>query len=119
VRCSDPHCETPASHISDALVRRNPSAMTLKRSETDRVIAGVAGGIAQRLGLSSTLVRLGWVVSVLFGGFGALAYVILWIVLPKGTPHIPAIGVAEERYARGEITAAELERIRGDLQVAP
>jgi len=93
--------------------------MMLKRSETNRVIAGVAGGIAQRFGLSSTLVRLAWVVSVLFGGFGVLAYVILWIVLPKGTPHIPAIRVAEERYARGEITAAELERIRGDLQVAP
>jgi phage shock protein PspC (stress-responsive transcriptional regulator) len=93
--------------------------MTLKRSETDRVIAGVAGGIAQRLGLSSTLVRLTWVVSVLFGGSGVLAYVILWIVLPKGTPHVPAIRVAAQRYARGEINAAELERIRGDLQVAP
>jgi phage shock protein C len=116
---SDPHGETPASHISRALVQRNPSAMMLKRSETDRVIAGVAGGIAQRLGLSSTLVRLAWVVFILFGGFGVLAYVILWIALPKGTAHIPAIRVAEERYARGEIDAAELERIRDDLQVAP
>ena len=93
--------------------------MTLKRSETDRVIAGVAGGVAQRFGLSATLVRLAWVVSVLFGGFGVLAYLILWIVLPKGTMHTPAIRVAEERYARGEITAAELQRIRGDLQVTP
>jgi phage shock protein PspC (stress-responsive transcriptional regulator) len=118
VRCSDPHGETPASHISGAPVRRNPSAMMLKRSETDRVIAGVAGGVAQRLGLSSTLLRLAWVVSIIFGGFGVLAYVVLWIVLPKGTPHIPAVRVAEERYARGEINAAELERIRGDMQVA-
>jgi phage shock protein C len=115
----EPHCETPASHISRAPARRNPSAMMLKRSETDRVIGGVAGGIAQRLGLSSTLVRLAWVVSILFGGFGVLAYLILWIVLPKGTPHSSATRVAEERYARGEITAAELDRIRGDLQVAP
>jgi phage shock protein PspC (stress-responsive transcriptional regulator) len=116
---SDPNVETPASHICRGLVPRNPSAMMLNRSETDRVIAGVAGGIAQRFGLSSTLVRLAWVVSILFGGFGVLAYVILWIVLPKGTPHISAIRVAEERYARGEINAAELDRIRGDLQVAP
>jgi phage shock protein C len=46
----------------------------LTRSQTDRVIAGVAGGIAQRFGFSSTLVRLAWVVSVFFGGFGILTY---------------------------------------------
>jgi phage shock protein C len=90
----------------------------LKRSETDRVIAGVAGGIAQRFGLSSTLVRLAWVVSVVFGGFGILLYLILWIVLPKSPALIPATRIAEERYARGEISAAELERIRSDLQAA-
>jgi phage shock protein C len=93
--------------------------MTLKRSETDRVIGGVAGGVAHRLGLSSTLVRVVWVLSILFGGLGVLAYVILWILLPKGTLRIPAIRVAEERYARGEITAGEFNRIRSDLQVSP
>ena len=81
------------------------------------MIAGVAGGIAQRLGVSSTLVRLVWVLSILFGGLGVLAYVIFWIVLPRGTPQIPVTRIAEERYARGEITAAELERIRADLRV--
>jgi phage shock protein C len=90
-----------------------------RRSETDRVIAGVAGGIAQRVGFNATLVRLAWVVSVFFGGFGILLYLILWLVLPKGPAHAPAIRIAEERYARGEISAAELERIRGDLRVAP
>jgi phage shock protein C len=91
----------------------------LARSETDRVIAGVAGGIARRFGIRPTLVRLAWVVAVLFGGFGVLAYLILWVVLPKGGAHVPAIRIAEERYARGEISASELERIRTDLQVAP
>lgn len=90
----------------------------LTRSETDRVLAGVAGGIAQRFGVSSTLVRLAWGVSVLFGGFGILAYVILWIALPKGPAQIPAIRIADERYARGEISAEELERIRSDLRGA-
>jgi phage shock protein C len=88
------------------------------RSESDRLVAGVAGGIAQRFGINSTLVRLAWLLSVLFGGFGILAYLILWIVLPKGSPRIPAIRIAEERYARGEISAAELARIRNDLQAA-
>jgi phage shock protein C len=93
--------------------------MKLTRSETDRVIAGVAGGVAQRFGFSSTLVRLAWVLSVFFGGFGVVAYVILWIVLPTATPQDSASKIAEQRYARGEISAAELDRIRGDLQVAP
>ena len=91
----------------------------LRRSETDRVIAGVAGGIAQRFGFNSTLVRLAWVVSVFFGGFGIVIYLILWIALPKGAAHIPATRIAEERYARGEISAAELDRVRSDLQAAP
>jgi phage shock protein C len=90
----------------------------LTRSETDRVIAGVAGGLAQRFGFSSTLIRLAWVLSVFFGGLGILVYLILWMALPKGPPHVPAIRVAEERYARGEISAAELERIRSDLRAA-
>jgi phage shock protein C len=91
----------------------------LRRSETDRGIAGVAGGVAQRFGFNSTLVRLAWVVSVFFGGFGIVIYLILWIALPKGAAHIPATRIAEERYARGEISAAELERVRSDLQAAP
>ena len=91
---------------------------TLTRSETDRVIAGVAGGIAQRLGVSSTLVRLAWVLSVFFGGLGIVVYLGLWVLLPKGGAHTPASRIAEERFARGEITAAELEQIRRDLQAA-
>jgi phage shock protein C len=55
----------------------------LTRSETDRVIAGVAGGIAHRFDINSTFVRLAWVLSVLVGGFGVLLYLILWIALPK------------------------------------
>jgi phage shock protein C len=91
----------------------------LTRSETDRAIAGVAGGIAERFGINSTLVRLAWVLSVFFGGVGIAVYLILWIALPKGAPQIPAMRVAQERYARGEISAAEFARIRSDLQVAP
>jgi phage shock protein C len=91
----------------------------LTRSETDRVIGGVAGGIAQRFGFSSTLVRLAWVASVFFGGFGILIYLILWIALPKHPAPISATRIAEERYARGEISAAELDRLRSDLRATP
>ena len=87
------------------------------RSTTDRKIAGVAAGVADFFGLDVTLVRIAWVLAVVFGGFGVLAYVILWIVLPEGPTAVSssAIEIAEERYARGEITAEELARLRADL----
>jgi phage shock protein C len=90
----------------------------LVRSKDDRLIGGVAGGVAHKLDISPTLVRLAWVGLVLFGGFGVLAYLILWIVLPVETATSSATRLAEERFARGEISAAELEQIRTDLQVA-
>jgi phage shock protein C len=90
----------------------------LTRSKDDRVIGGVAGGVARRLGISPTLLRVAWAVSVFFGGFGALAYLVLWVVLPEDTAHSSPTRIAEERFARGEITAAELEQVRSDLQVA-
>ena len=87
----------------------------LVRSTTDRKIAGVAGGLAAYLNLDVTLVRVMWVLAVIGAGFGVLAYVVLWIALPEGQPTSPAVQIAEERYARGEITAEDLVRIREDL----
>lgn len=57
----------------------------LQRSSTDRMIAGVCGGIARRLGWDPTLVRIGYVlVSVLSAGFpGVLVYIVLWLVMPE------------------------------------
>ena len=93
----------------------------LTRSRTDRKLAGVCGGVAAHFDMDSTLVRILWAVAVIAGfGTGFVIYVILWIALPEddGMPvpaASPAIHVAEERYARGEITAEELARIREGL----
>lgn len=85
------------------------------RSTTDKKVAGVCGGIAAYFDVDSTVVRVLWVLAVLGGGFGVLAYIVLWIALPEGVPYRPAIQIAEERYARGEISADELHRIKEDL----
>lgn len=95
----------------------------LTRSTADRKIAGVCGGIAEYIGADPTLIRILWVLAVVAGGFGVLAYVIMWIALPEGTAAVlpratPAVQIAEERYARGEITADELAKIRSDLQTS-
>jgi phage shock protein C len=55
----------------------------LMRSETDKKIAGVAGGMATYFGVDHTLVRVLWVVAGLMA-WGLIAYVIFWVVLPKG-----------------------------------
>lgn len=49
----------------------------------DKMIAGVCAGIANYLGIDPTLVRIAYVLMVLFAGFGILLYVILWLVMPK------------------------------------
>jgi phage shock protein PspC (stress-responsive transcriptional regulator) len=54
----------------------------LTRSNTDRIIAGVAGGIANYLDVDPTLVRLGFVLLVVAGGVPAIIYPILWAILP-------------------------------------
>ena len=58
----------------------------LARSPNDRMIAGVMGGIAQRLGWNSTWLRVIFViVSIASAGFpGILIYLILWLLMPEG-----------------------------------
>ena len=55
----------------------------LYRSNTDKKIAGVCGGIAEYLGIDSTIIRLLLVLAVLFAGVGILAYIIAAIVMPN------------------------------------
>lgn len=50
-------------------------------SSTDKKIAGVCGGFANYFDLDSTLVRIGYVALVLFGGTGVLLYIICALVM--------------------------------------
>ena len=54
----------------------------LYKSDVDRKLCGVCGGIAEYLGIDSTIVRLIWVVLVVFFGTGILAYIISALVIP-------------------------------------
>jgi phage shock protein C len=55
----------------------------LRRSASDRWIGGVCGGIAPVLGLESWVCRLLVAVLTLFGGFGVILYLLLWIFVPQ------------------------------------
>lgn len=56
----------------------------LSRSQSDRMIAGVCGGLATYIGIDPTLVRLAFVLLSLASGIGLAIYLILWLVMPKG-----------------------------------
>ena len=59
------------------------SQTRLYRSVQGRVIGGVAGGLADYFDMDPTIVRLIFVLLVVFGGSGVLLYIILWIILPE------------------------------------
>lgn len=55
----------------------------LVRSDNDKMIAGVCGGLAAYLGLDSTLVRLAFVLLLFASGIGFPIYLILWVIMPR------------------------------------
>jgi len=63
--------------------RTTAGRRALVRPRRGKVIAGVAAGLARRFGLSPALVRVMFVVSLLLPGPQILAYIALWIIMPK------------------------------------
>ena len=56
----------------------------LRRSKSNRIIAGVCGGLAEFFGISSFWFRLALIIALIPGGVpGILIYLILWIVIPS------------------------------------
>ena len=54
----------------------------LYKSNENKMVCGVCGGIAEYFDIDPTLVRLGWVLFCAMGGSGILAYIIAAIVIP-------------------------------------
>jgi phage shock protein C len=65
-----------------------PGRHKLMRSRTNRKIAGVCAGFAEYFDLDVTVVRVVWLIVVLFGGGGLLAYIIAWIVMPEEPEYV-------------------------------
>lgn len=64
----------------------------LNRPRSPRAIAGVCSGLALHFGWDVTLVRLLWVLCVLFAGTGVIAYLVAWVVIPEGPYELPQPG---------------------------
>ncbi|NJN16327.1 MAG: PspC domain-containing protein [Oscillochloris sp.] len=55
----------------------------ITRSRTDRMVAGVAGGLAAYLNIDPMILRIAFVVLALINGFGAVLYLALWLIVPN------------------------------------
>ena len=54
----------------------------LYRSQNDRMIGGVCGGLGKYLHLDTTLVRLVFILLFFLGFHGLLVYLIMWVIVP-------------------------------------
>jgi len=75
----------PAFEMAEFMFFEEDTTMENKRlykSEVDRKICGVCGGIAEYFNIDPTFVRVGWVLASLFLGSGLLAYIIAAIIMP-------------------------------------
>lgn len=64
-----------------------PETAKLRRSKSDRMVAGVCGGWARILGVEAALLRILLVAATIFGvGTPVLVYAACWILMPEDRP---------------------------------
>ncbi|CAD5273698.1 MULTISPECIES: PspC domain-containing protein [unclassified Imperialibacter] len=83
------------------------------RSQEDRVLGGVASGVAAYFGVDVTVIRLLFVLSIFLGGTGFFVYIILWIITPL------AKTITEKMQMQGEpVTLSNIEtNIKSNLNI--
>ncbi len=73
---------TTTADTGSAAVTDQPEASQLRRSADDKMLAGVAGGIARYLNADVTLVRVIIAALALFTGAGVALYIAAWLLIP-------------------------------------
>lgn len=82
----------PLETEPEPTVEQRPTPL-LRRSTTDQVVGGVAGGLGRYLGIDPVVLRIAFVLLALSGGSGVLLYLIAWIAIPAEKPG-DVVGVA-------------------------
>jgi phage shock protein PspC (stress-responsive transcriptional regulator) len=84
-------CMPAADPLSDAAkMEAFRKLRELRKSNQDKMIAGVCGGLGEHTPLPSWLWRAIFLFALFVGGFGLIAYLILWISLPRAERSSPA-----------------------------
>jgi len=81
----------------------------LYRCRENRVLAGVASGVAEFFDLDPTLVRVLWFISILFGGIGLIVYIGMAIIVPIEPLSIDGTAGGEHGATSGEGTVLAAE----------
>jgi phage shock protein PspC (stress-responsive transcriptional regulator) len=74
---------TATADTGPATMTSQPAARQLRRSADDRMLAGVAGGIARYLDIDVTLVRVIIAALALINGAGLALYAAAWLLIPE------------------------------------
>ena len=64
-------------------IKMEDNQKKLYRSDTDKMLCGVCGGIAEYFNVDPTLIRLLWAVLTCTGGAGIIAYIIAAVIIPR------------------------------------
>src|SRR4051794_19749762 len=83
--------QTPPTDPQSPPPPDEPPPKRLERSKSDRMLTGVAGGIARYLGVDATLVRIVVVGLTILGGAGALLYIAGLLLMPEEGEPAPAL----------------------------
>ncbi len=82
--------------VEEIKVKSTRDKKRLMRSDRNKKVLGVAGGIGEYFGFDPTLVRIAFVIATIFGsGFGVPLYILLAFIMPK--PDSPSVKGREER----------------------
>ena len=81
---------TKTADASTATLTGQPEARQLRRSGEDKMLAGMAGGIARYLNADVTLVRVIIAALALLTGGGAALYIAAWLLIPADGQDQPA-----------------------------
>jgi|SRR5580693_9328435 phage shock protein PspC (stress-responsive transcriptional regulator) len=92
---------TTTADTASATVNDRCEAGQLRRSTDDKMLAGVAGGIARYLDVDATLVRVAIAALTLLTGAGAALYIAAWLLIPAdGEAQSVAAAWLDSRRAR-------------------
>jgi phage shock protein PspC (stress-responsive transcriptional regulator) len=71
-----------SGHDTEPKPGSDPERILLRRSADDRMLAGVAGGLAHYFGVDAVIVRIAFVVLTFFGGMGIVLYLAGLLLMP-------------------------------------